>query len=92
MERRSDYIDIASKLDTLSKELSNNSKEQAITNTELQNVVKMFYDHLIDDKRTVEKVDGLLTREARLDSRIVGLSACCTAIGFIVGKLPIKFF
>lgn len=91
MTPKSDYIDIAAKLEAISKELITNSKEQAITNTELQNVIKMFHDHLADDKRTVEKVDGLLTREARLDSRIIGLSACCTAIGYIVGKLPIHW-
>ncbi len=91
-ERRTNYIDIAAKLEAVSKELSTNSKEQAITNSELQNVIKMFHDHLADDKETVRRVSVLENKEARLDSRIIGLSAACTAIGFIVGKLPIKFF
>ena len=66
--------------------------ELATTNAHLENVIKMFHDHLADDKKTVEKVDGLLIREARLDSRIIALSAMCTFAGFIIGKLPIKWF
>lgn len=91
-ERRKNYIDLGNKLDALGKEVANNSKEQAITNANLQNVLKMFHDHLADDKKTAEKVDGLITREARTDGRIIGLSAACTVIGFVIGKVTMKWF
>ena len=57
----------------------------------LDNLVVHFEKHQDDDVKVSERVRILETKEARLDSRIILLSGCCTAIGFIAGKLPIHW-
>ena len=58
----------------------------------MDNLIDRFDDHLVDDKEIANNVHTLITKEARLDSRIILLSTLCTTAGFIVGKLPIKWF
>ncbi len=87
IERRSDYMNLGNKFDELRDELANNSKEQAITNANLNNIIKMFEVHLDDDKETVKRVDDLEKSVSNMKGRIWGAVTTAAAASAVFGSI-----
>lgn len=79
-ERRADYIELAEIRVLLGKVVER-----------LDNAIIALNKHEIADDKVADRVAILEGKEKQLNGRIIGLSAACTVIGFVIGKLPIHW-